>query len=111
MGALSRNKGHQFERDVAIALRDVFPKARRHLEYQDSQANGVDLAETGKFHFQCKKLKRYASIATINEVQCDRRLGDVPVLVTAGDREPAMVAMHFGDFLDLLRQASRNEAL
>lgn len=102
-GKYARRKGLTFERELAIKLRTWFPKARRQLEFQADCALGVDLAETGNFKFQCKKLKGYASVNTINEIQCDRELmGDVPVLVTAADGLPAMVVMHLEDFLDLL---------
>lgn len=106
-GARSRRKGHQFERDCAIVLRDIFPGARRHLEYQDSQANGVDLAETGDLRFQCKKLKSYASVNTIHEVQHDSALGEIPVLLTAGDNEPAMAVLPFSDLINLLKRIPR----
>lgn len=101
-GRRSRRKGHQFEREIAIALRPVFPAARRHLEYQDAEANGVDLVETGNFRFQCKKLKQYAPVTAINEIICDRMLGDVPVLVTQGDSLPPIAVLHFDDFLTIL---------
>lgn len=99
----SRQKGHAFEREVAIALRHIFPNARRHLEYQDAEANGVDLVETGPYKIQCKKFKDYAPVNTIREVECDREiLGDVPVLVTAGDNKSAMAVLYFDDFLRLV---------
>ena len=101
MGKLSRTKGHAFERKIAAALRKFFPNARRELEYQIGGL-GIDLAETGPFKIQCKKRKTYASVATIGEVKCDRMLGDIPVLVTAGDNEPAMVVLHFEDWLAML---------
>lgn len=99
----SRNKGHSFERELAILLRPLFPNARRHLEYQDQEANGVDLVETGDFRFQSKKCKAYVSINTIHEIQCDRLLGEVPVLVTAADRAPAMAVLYLDDLLALIR--------
>lgn len=101
-GKGARRKGLQFEREIAIALRPVFPAARRHLEYQDAEANGVDLVETGNFRFQCKKLKQYAPVTAINEIICDRMLGDVPVLVTQGDSLPPIAVLHFDDFLMVL---------
>lgn len=103
----SRRKGHQFERECAILFRDIFPGARRHLEYQDSQANGVDLAETGDLRIQCKKLKTYASINTIHEVQCEPALGEIPILVTAGDGLPAMAVLSFSDLINLLKRIPR----
>jgi hypothetical protein len=100
-GASSRRKGHQFERQVAIDLRPVFPEARRHLEYQDAEANGIDLVNTGPFKFQCKKLKKYASISMLSEVQCDRSC-EVPILVTAGDGLEPVAVIPWTAFLTLI---------
>lgn len=102
-GRRARSKGHSFEREVAKLLRPLFPEARRHLEYQDAEANGVDLVNTGPFRFQCKKLKKYAPITTIGEIQCDPLSGEIPVLVTAGDGQPPMAVLPFDDFLRLAR--------
>lgn len=98
----SRNKGHSFERDLAILLRPIYPNARRHLEYQDQEANGVDLVETRCFRFQAKKCMSYVSINTIHEIAADRLLGEVPVLVTAADHAPAMAVLYFDDLLPLI---------
>lgn len=106
MGRMARRKGHQFERDVAILLRDVFPDARRHLEYQDAEANGVDLVETGLYRIQCKRGRKYASIIAIEEVQCDTWLGEIPVLITQGDNKETMAVLPFSEFKRLLRKPS-----
>jgi len=103
-GRKSRTKGHGFERWCAIQMRDIFPKARRHLEYQDGQCFGVDLAETGPYKFQCKRFRDYAPINAIMEVQCEPELGDVPVLVTQGDHKPAMAVLPFEDFIRLVKK-------
>lgn len=102
----SRTKGHDFEREVARRLRLVYPGARRHLEYQDGQAFGVDLAETGSLRVQCKKLAKYASVATIHEARFDPLFGEIPVLVTAGDNEPPMAVVPFEDFVRLLASSA-----
>lgn len=107
MGKYQRKKGHQFERDIAIKFREIFPGARRHLEYQDGECFGVDLAKTDPYKVQCKKLAQYASVNTIFEVQCDEMLGDVPVLVTAGDNKPAMAVIPLDEFLRLLKRLYR----
>lgn len=106
-GATSRRKGHQFERNTAIALRHLFPEARRHLEYQDGEANGVDISNTGIYRVQCKKLRAYVSVNTINEIQCDRGLGEVPILVTAADNKPAMAVVYFEDLVTLLERVEK----
>lgn len=110
IGKLARRKGHQFEREVAIAFRKIFPDARRHLEYQDAEANGVDLVETGHFKIQCKRGRKYASITAIEEIECDAWLGDIPVLVTQGDDKPPVVVMPLEDFLRLADSVVKTNA-
>ncbi len=106
-GKRSRRKGHQFERELAIKLRPIFPEARRHLEYQMCEANGVDLVGTSYFRFQCKRLKGYSPINAINEIAYDEVLGEVPVLVTQGDGLKAMAVLPLENLLELLRDARR----
>lgn len=103
MSKWQRRKGHNFERAIAQQLRPIFPKVRRKLEYQIDQCIGIDLEETGRYKFQCKKLKAYAPVSTIEEVKCDQMLGDVPVVVTAGDSLPAMAILPWEEFLRLLQ--------
>lgn len=104
-GARSRRKGHSFERETAIALRHIFPEAKRQLEYQLDTCQGIDLAGIGPFKIQCKKLKSYASVNTIDEIRCNPELGDIPVLVTAADNKPAMAVLAFADLVDLMESA------
>jgi len=107
MSARSRRKGHSFERSIAILFRSLFPKARRQLEYQIDDCNGVDIAGTDPFKIQCKKLKKYAPITAIEEVKCHRELGDIPVLITAGDHQEPIAALYFSDFFRLLEKAKK----
>lgn len=103
-----RRKGHQFEREIAASLRHLFPEARRHLEYQADEANGVDIINTDPFKFQCKRFKKYAPIACLREIKCDPTFGDIPVLVTAGNGEPPVAALDYADFLWLVKKALGN---
>ncbi len=100
-GKMSRTKGHSFERKIANDLKKFFPMARRQLEYQADVVCGVDIAETGRFKIQCKCKKSYASVNTIDEVECQNN-DDIPLLVTKADRKPEMVVMRWKDFLELL---------
>lgn len=101
-GRASRDKGRRFEQEVAIRFRDVYPRARRLLENHAEDAQGVDLLHTGPFKVQCKALGNYAPLARIQEVQCDRALGDIPVLVTKGDNLEPLAALPLSDFLRLV---------
>lgn len=104
-GRRARNKGHGFEREVAQAFRPLYPEARRHLEYQDSEANGVDLVGTGLLRIQCKRLKGYAPVSRLSEIEYDPIQGEIPVLVTAADGEPALAVLPLNELLNLLRAA------
>lgn len=103
---MSRTKGHSFERQIAVALRVVYPGARRWLENHKDDANGVDLVDTGHYRFQLKRGRKPAPLSKLKEVQCDEALGEVPVLVTQGDFERVLVALPFEEFLRLLKVAS-----
>lgn len=102
IGKWRRTKGISFEREIAIMLRTAFPKVRRHLEYQDAEAFGVDLVETGYYRIQCKRLKAYVSVNTIKEVKCDEFLGEVPVLVTKADKARILAVLPFEELVRLL---------
>lgn len=104
MSKLSRTKGFSFERQIAQLLRPVFgPDVRRHLEYQAREANGVDLIGTGNYKIQCKRGKKYASLSAIKEVTADELLGEVPILVTQGDRERILAVLPFEELIRLLQ--------
>lgn len=103
MGKMQRQKGHDFERWVAKKLRKIFPNARRHLEYQDSQAIGVDVTECGAYLIQCKRGRKYSSLSAIEEVQVCPIEGGIPILVTKGDNKEPLVAMPFEHFLSLVK--------
>lgn len=98
-GRHSRNKGHNFEREIAQLLKTVFPHVKRKLEYQASEATGVDLEYTGNFKFQCKRLKTSVPIAKIEEIKED----GVHVLVSKTDQKPIYATMKFEDFIKLLQ--------
>ena len=99
----SRRKGHSFERLVANLLKPLYPNARRHLEFQVGEANGVDISNTGSYKIQCKRLAKYAPVTCIEEVQCCEELGDVPVLITAGNEKRAVAVIPLEEFIRLVR--------
>jgi hypothetical protein len=102
LGKMARTKGLAFERAVAIALRVVWPDCRRHLENHDAAANGVDLVNTGRYRFQCKRGRKYSNLLAIEEVQCDEIFGEIPVLVTQGDHKRILVALPLEEFIELI---------
>lgn len=97
MGKSERTKGHNFEREVAKAFRQLYPESMRQLEYQIGL--GVDV-KAGPFDIQCKRNKKWCPLSKIKEVPDSP--GRVPLLVTKGDREKTLVAMELDVFLKIL---------
>jgi len=100
----ARAKGHTFERECAIMLREFYPDARRLLENHRDDARGVDLLHTGRLRIQCKRRIDYSPVSTIAEIQCDELIaGEIPLLVTSGDGKRPMVVLSLSDFIAFLR--------
>ena len=101
-GKSAVKKGKQYEREVANLLGHIFPDAARHLEYQAFEAcHGVDLQGTDIFKFQIKNYQGYTSISKIFEIK-QLKEGDIPVLVTKGNRLPAMAVLPLEQFIEML---------
>lgn len=99
MGKAQRDKGANYEREIARRLRSVFPNAMRNVtETQTGQ--GVDLTGTGNLRIQCKRHKAYAPISRLEEVP--KTPGVIPVLVTKGDRQPDVAVLYLDDLLRIL---------
>lgn len=104
----ARQKGLQFERDVANAIGHIYPEAKRHLEYQaDSAQEGRDISNTGVYAIQCKNLQNYVPIKTIREVK--KTKDNRPVLVTKGNKMEAVVVMYFKDWIKMLEEIKGRE--
>lgn len=100
MGAMQRKKGHNFEREIAKDFKELgFDEARRHLEYQDGEANGVDISNTGVFRVQCKSKQAYVSVNTINEIQVS---DGIHLLLTKANRKPTMAILKWDDLKKIL---------
>lgn len=97
-------KGKAFERQIATELGHIFPGAQRMLEYQAGGNTGTDLEDTDIFQFQCKRYANYAPIGKINEVRLTDA-GNIPVLVTQGNRMECMAVLPFEKFVTLLEIA------
>lgn len=100
----ARQKGLQFEREIANRLGHIFPEAERRLESQASKCIGVDLDGTDRIKIQCKNYQGYASVSTINEIRIQDKT-DIPVLITKGNRMEAMAVLPFEKLVTLLEIA------
>lgn len=104
MSKLSRTKGHSFERTCAQDFQEMgWQDARRHLEYQDGEADGVDLMNTPPFLIQCKRGKGYAPINKIFEIKKNDWTEDfIPVLITKADQKPTMAVLPWAELQKLM---------
>lgn len=109
-GRAARVKGLSFEREVANRLKHIFPHARRHLEFQDAEANGTDLVNTGRYKIQCKKYKQYVNINKIEEVMIEDALGEIPVVVSAADGKKPMVVLPLDEFIRLVEISEKGKS-
>jgi hypothetical protein len=100
MSQSQRTKGAGGEREAAIALRPVFPHARRKVVNHAAAEDGVDLVETGAFRVQVKRHKKLSPITAINEIQDTT---GIPLLLTRADGGEWFAAMRLADLLKILQ--------
>ena len=106
----ARAKGLNFEREIARKFQRIFIGARRHMENQMADAKtGVDIQGCDPFKIQCKKTAKYVSIPTIEEIQCSRILGEIPLLVAAGDGREPMAVLPLDSLLWILKKIDWEE--
>jgi hypothetical protein len=103
-GSRSRTKGHNFEREMAIAFREVMPGAeiKRGLAQTRSGTEVPDV-ECPYFWIECKRGKATNIKAALR--QAEAACGDkplVPVAITRDDRDTAMITMRLDEFFDFL---------
>lgn len=100
MGKYQRDKGHNFEREVANALKPLYPDARRNLS--QSRDGGDDVLGT-PFTIECKVGKAPSLWPAL--VQARKAAKDAPekaIVVAKRDFERPIVVMDFDLFLELL---------
>lgn len=111
-GASSRRKGHDFERKMAILLRDLYPNAARgdQTRFGTSQAPDVDGTP---YFIECKKGKRtnikaaysQACEGTMSEAHRNHSSPRPPITITQDDREHILVTMAFADWKALVKRS------
>jgi len=101
----NRAKGHQFERDISNELKGVgYPEARRQLEYHASDAKGVDIQNTGRYKVQCKNTKKYIPPRTLKDIECDRVLGEIPLLVSKSQEGETVAILYWKDLKRMIKE-------
>jgi hypothetical protein len=105
-GLKSRRKGIGFELEVAEAFRTAIPwltDIRRGL----SQPRGGGAEEPDVIcpflHIECKRGIKPNIMRGFEQAQRDAQPGLIPVAITRGDNQAAMVTLRLEDFLPLFR--------
>jgi hypothetical protein len=104
VGALSRRKGHDFERALVHRFREAMPGAevRRGLQCREgAEAADVDCPV---FWIEAKRGRKPNVRAALRQAQEAAPKGRMPVAVIRDDRQPAFVLLGLDDFLELVRE-------
>ena len=111
MGKSQRVKGHNFEREIAKIIRDIYPEAKRGLQYQSGK-HCPDVVGT-PFAIECKKGKcTYPKKALEQAIKDKLARNDnvlIPIAVTKDDFKDTLVTMLFNDFLKIISIAKREK--
>ena len=98
-GKMSRNKGLNFEREIAKTFRKIFPNAERAIVGSSLDNAGVDIRGAGSLRIQAKRNKQYCPISKIEEV----KLSDgIPLLVTKADFKRPVACLYLEDFIKII---------
>ena len=100
-----RQKGNQFERDIAKALRSIFPNIQTaRLMSKSTDDRGIDLVNTGDWAFQCKRFKnKYPNLeVTLEEMDTE----DKKVVIHKRDRKEILATMSLSTLMTLINDRS-----
>ena len=99
-----RRKGHDFEREMTRAFRELMPgdpTIRRGLQYRDG-AEAPDV-ETQFFHVECKRGRKPNPRAALAQAERDCDPNRRPIAIIKDDRCKPFVVMSFELFSELVR--------
>ena len=120
-GKASRTKGHNWEREVAKILREIWPDAQRQLQYRSGSDAGDVMA--GPLWVECKRGKKTNIKAALRQAQeAGSASGKLSTIVDCGDgalsvsgplclvaavckddREDPTITMRLSDFTFMMR--------
>ena len=101
-GAMSRNKGHTFERDIANDLTaDMGVKVKRNLDQTREGKNDLNLPP---FRIECKRYRAIGVMKWMKQAIAACELSDTPVVIARADKEDPIVIMLYSDWKRLARE-------
>lgn len=101
MGGLhSRNKGAQFERDIANELTALLGrKVNRKLGQARDSGNDIDVPP---FRMELKRYNKIGVYSWLKQCVASCKPGDIPVVVARADEQKAIAILLFEDFKSLM---------
>lgn len=115
-GAGRRAKGAAFEREIADALRRIWPDARRNLsQTRSAKQEGGDILDVAPYHVECKRgaatIQSAMRQACADSQGATAAQGNIPVVVSRQDRGQTLVTMLLDDWLALVVRSHSDDAL
>lgn len=107
MGAMSRRKGANAEREVAELLRSHGFQARRGQQFSGSPDSPDVVHDIDGIHLEVKRTERLSLYPAMEQAKRDRRAGDVPVVLTRQNGREWLAIMPASDLLTILRALYR----
>lgn len=99
-----RQKGAQFERDIASELKSLFPGAKRGIGQARSSSEVADVDGIEHFWVECKRRSTPVEIKKAMEqaIKAKGSLDRMPLVVSKEDNEKALATLLWSDFLVIL---------
>ena len=105
MAMNSRNKGKAGELELARILRCHGFEARRGQQYCGVSGE-ADVIGIPGVHIEAKRVEKLNLEKAMEQSRSDARQGEIPIVAHRKNRQPWLVTMDLGDFLELYVQAS-----
>jgi hypothetical protein len=107
-GKASRDKGANFERQIAARLRELWADAKRGLGQARSASEVADVVLPG-WWVECKRWRECKPLEALTQAKRASDAsgtGATPVAITRDDRSVAIVTMFLDDWITLVQRAS-----
>lgn len=105
MGAKSKRKGNEGEREFLQLLKDRGISAQRNdQKYIGGHGNPDVGAQIGnrEFHFEVKRTEKFRLYEALSQAQKDAETEHMPVVAHRSNRHPWVVVLTLEDFLQLV---------
>lgn len=103
-GRGARRKGLQFERDIAIKLREFWPEAKRGIQTQENRK--VPDVDYTPYWIECKKGVATSPKSAYKQALRDKGIAEDDreiLVITKDDRDETLATMRLDYFLHILR--------